>query len=79
MDPVKEIIEYFDRHPFKSKYLLPILDDTKFVTDKQKKTRIQTMLKKVNGDLKDLGGEAKIKTLCDYLCSSPQLGHNNEK
>lgn len=62
MDPVKEIIEYFDRHPFKSKYLLPILDDTKFVTDKQKKTRIQTMLKKVNGDLKDLGGEAKIKT-----------------
>lgn len=62
MDPVKEIIEYFDRHPFKSKYLLPILDDIRFVTDKQKKTRIQTMLKKVNGDLKDLGGEAKIKT-----------------
>lgn len=62
MQPVKEIIEYFDRHPFKSKYLLPILDDTRFITDQQKRTRIQTMLKKVNGDLKYLGGEAKIKT-----------------
>lgn len=62
MKPVKEIIEYFDCHPFKSKYLLPILDDTRFKTDQQKRTRIQTMLKKVNGDLKDLGAEAKIKT-----------------
>lgn len=62
MDPVKEIIEYFDRHPFKSNYLFPILDETRFKTDKQIKTRIQTMLKKVNSDLKDLGSEAKIKT-----------------
>ncbi|MDP2337132.1 MAG: tyrosine-type recombinase/integrase [Bacteroidota bacterium] len=62
MKPVREIIDYFDCHPFKSKYLLPILDDIRFITDQQKKTRIQTMLKKVNGDLKDLGTEAKIKT-----------------
>lgn len=60
LPPVEEMISYFARHPFKAEYLLPILDDTKHVTGKQKKTRIQSLLKKINRDLKVLGAEAKI-------------------
>lgn len=60
--PVQTIIDYFARHPFKSdNYLLAILDDKKHPTEKQKMTRVQSLLKKVNRDLKVLGGEAKIK------------------
>lgn len=63
LEPVQTIIEYFALHPLKSKnYLLPILDDEKHPTEKQKKTRVQSLLKKVNRDLKTLGTEAKIKT-----------------
>lgn len=62
MPPVQKIIEYFELHPLKASYLLPILDDTKHPTEKQKKTRIQSLLKKVNRDLKTLGTDAKIST-----------------
>lgn len=56
-------LDYFSLHPLKSKnYLLPILDDEKHPTEKQKKTRVQSLLKKVNRDLKTLGTDAKIKT-----------------
>lgn len=63
LEPVQTIIDYFALHPLKSKnYLLPILDDEKHPTEKQKKTRVQSLLKKVNRDLKTLGTDAKIKT-----------------
>lgn len=62
LEPVKEILAYFEKHPFKAgEYLFPILNDKKFVTDQQKKTRIQTALKQLNSDLKTLGSDAKIK------------------
>lgn len=63
LEPVQTIIDYFALHPLKSKnYLLPILDDEKHPTEKQKKTRVQSLLKKVNRDLKTLGTDAKIQT-----------------
>lgn len=60
LPPVQEMIHYFSLHPFKAQYLLPILDDDKHATAKQKKTRIQSLLKKINRDLKIIGTEAKI-------------------
>lgn len=62
LPPVQEMIDYFARHPLKAQYLLPILDDDKHVTAKQKKTRIQSLLKKINRDLKTIGTAAKINT-----------------
>jgi integrase len=62
LPPVQDIIDYFSMHPSKANYLLPILDDAKHPTEKQKKTRIQSLLKKVNRDLKKMGAEASINT-----------------
>jgi site-specific recombinase XerD len=60
MAPVQSIIDYFSLHPFKANYLLPILDDKRHPTEKQKMTRVQSLLKKVNRDLKLIGADAKI-------------------
>jgi integrase/recombinase XerD len=68
LPPVQTIIEYFALHPLKANYLLPILDDKKHPTEKHKKTRIQSLLKKVNRDLKVLGTDAKINiSLTTYV------------
>jgi len=59
--PIKVILDYFALHAMKAdNYILPILDDKRHPTEKQKRTRIQSLLKKVNRDLKLIGGEAEI-------------------
>jgi site-specific recombinase XerD len=61
ISPIKAIIDYFALHPTKAdNYLLAILDDKRHPTEKQKMTRVQSLLKKVNRDLKLIGSEAKI-------------------
>jgi site-specific recombinase XerD len=61
MKPVKDILSYFETHPEKGNYLLPVLNDKVYKTPKQQKTRIQTVLKLVNRKLKDLAELAGIE------------------
>ncbi|WP_167618202.1 site-specific integrase [Maribellus sediminis] len=67
LEPVQKILDYFSKHPEIGNYLLPILNDEIYKTPKQKKTRIQTVLKQVNRRLKDLAGELKIEPLTTYV------------
>lgn len=67
LPPVKEILNYFSKHPETGNYLLPVLNDDKYKTPKQKKARIQTVLKQVNRKLKDLATELDIDPLTTYV------------
>lgn len=69
LPPVKDILEYFETHPEKGNYLLPILNDTVYRTPQQKRTRIQTVLKQCNRKLKLLNKPLEIDTPITTYCA----------
>lgn len=60
LEPAKAIIEYFGTHPGTTDYLFPILNSSIHINPKKKKSRIQSILKETNENLKIIANQLGI-------------------
>lgn len=60
LSPMKEILDYFKIHPAKADYIFPILSSDIHKSEIQKRDRIKSVLRRVNGKLKLIGEELEI-------------------